>query len=290
MQTVINMKSIQTTKLHSPIGWQPLTTLLSGGITLLLMTGEAVAGLPEIPEVPPTVAASHADIVQQRETLLQERAALKTRAAMNKVECQAVKEKSAEEARCIESSSALSTDVDHHVQATQQFVTILDPMVVDARNVPSGLPKSVDDNIPHTPAGNRVRKGFQAIMAHDWNVAHAWFQDALYHEPNDEGIKRLVDLAEYAMKGGKKPRPAKVIHVPTPDEAEQIRLTKAVLDKIGDAMENQIIAGLQEYIRSGLREPETGSHVQLPEDSDLELLMLPNRAPANSTPAKSPHN
>ena len=76
----------------------------------------------------------------------------------------------------------------------------LDPMVVDARNVPSGLPKSVDDAIPHTPAGDRVRKGFQAIAKHDWKVALAWFQDALNHEPGSPGLGRLVDLAQYTLQ------------------------------------------------------------------------------------------
>lgn len=80
-----------------------------------------------------------------------------------------------------------------------------DPMVVDARNVPTGLPKSVDEAIPHTPAGDRVRKGFQAIVAHDWKVALAWFQDALNHEPDSPGIKRLVDLAQYTLQRQSEP-------------------------------------------------------------------------------------
>lgn len=74
-----------------------------------------------------------------------------------------------------------------------------DPMVVNACNVPSGLPKSVDEAIPHTPSGNRVRKGFEAIQQHDWQVALAWFKDAHNHAPNDPGILRLVDLAQYTL-------------------------------------------------------------------------------------------
>ncbi|GAB4236362.1 MAG: hypothetical protein OHK0028_13260 [Deltaproteobacteria bacterium] len=75
----------------------------------------------------------------------------------------------------------------------------LDPMVVDARNVPSGLPKSVDDYIPHTPAGERVRKGFQAVQAGDWKAALAWFQDARTKEPGNAGLGRLVDLAKFTL-------------------------------------------------------------------------------------------
>ena len=74
--------------------------------------------------------------------------------------------------------------------------------------MPSGLPKSVEDSIPHTPAGDRVRKGFQAITAHDWKVALAWFQDALNHEPNDPGLKRLVDLAQYTLQRESQPASA----------------------------------------------------------------------------------
>lgn len=40
-------------------------------------------------------------------------------------------------------------------------------------------------------------KGFQAVKDNDWTVvALAWFQDTLNHEPDDAGLKRLVDLEE----------------------------------------------------------------------------------------------
>ena len=77
-----------------------------------------------------------------------------------------------------------------------------DPMVVDARNVPSGLPKAMDDAIAavyaNAPAGvrDRVRKGFQAVMEGDWNVAKAWFRDALNHDPGNAGLKSFVALTD----------------------------------------------------------------------------------------------
>ncbi len=76
-----------------------------------------------------------------------------------------------------------------------------DTSVVDARNVPSGLPKALDNAIAkaYSPAppgvSDRVRKGFQAVMLRDWKVAKAWFQDALNRDPNNAGLKRLVALA-----------------------------------------------------------------------------------------------
>lgn len=75
-----------------------------------------------------------------------------------------------------------------------------DTSVVDARNVPSGLPKSVDDAIPRTPSGDRVRKGFQAIQAGDWQAALAWFQDARNLEPGNPGLGRLVELAQFTLE------------------------------------------------------------------------------------------
>ena len=78
-----------------------------------------------------------------------------------------------------------------------------DPMVVDTRDIPSGLPKSVDNAIDaaykDAPPGvkDRVRKGFQAVMTKDWIVAKAWFQDALNHDPDNAGLKQLVAQADY---------------------------------------------------------------------------------------------
>lgn len=76
----------------------------------------------------------------------------------------------------------------------------VDTNVVDARNVVTGLPKEVEAQIPQTPSGNWVRKGFEAIQNHDWNVALACFQDALNRDPNNAGLKRLVDLAQYTLQ------------------------------------------------------------------------------------------
>lgn len=75
-----------------------------------------------------------------------------------------------------------------------------DPLVFDARAFPTGLPKAVEDEIPDTQTGDRVRKGFQAIMMHDWILARAWFQDAENHDPGNMGLKRLVELADYTIK------------------------------------------------------------------------------------------
>lgn len=105
-----------------------------------------------------------------------------------------------------------------------------DPKLVNARNVPTGLPKSVEAEIPDTPAGYRVRKGFEAIQNHDWKVAMAWFQDALNHDPGNAGIQRLIDLAEYTMKRANRPHtsapPAQPMDTRSQDEAGMASLDK----------------------------------------------------------------
>jgi hypothetical protein len=75
-----------------------------------------------------------------------------------------------------------------------------DPMVVDARDVPSGLPKEINDAIPHTPAGESERKGFEAIQTHDWKAALIWFQDGLKKERSNIHLIKLIDLAESSLK------------------------------------------------------------------------------------------
>ncbi len=76
-----------------------------------------------------------------------------------------------------------------------------DPMVVDARNVSSGLPLPVDTAIAGVfataPPGisDRVRKGFQAAETEDWKVAQAWFEDALNRDPENVALKNLVVAA-----------------------------------------------------------------------------------------------
>lgn len=99
-----------------------------------------------------------------------------------------------------------------------------DSRVVDACNVPSGLPRDVEDAISggyaNTPPGvsDRVRKGAQAVMTKDWAVAKAWFQDALRLDPNNAALKRLVEITEYSSPE----RPAATPAAPRPIVASEI--------------------------------------------------------------------
>jgi hypothetical protein len=126
---------------------------------------------------------------------------------------------------------------------------VTDPMVVDARHVPTSLPKSVEAEIPSTPAGDRVRKGFEAIQDHDWNVARAWFQDALNHDPGNAGIARLVDLADYTLKREGRTHPPVT---PQDDPA-----TAAAGKQMDDQMNADLAQSLADFNRNYLpRHPE----------------------------------
>jgi len=91
-------------------------------------------------------------------------------------------------------TSSLASGTSTGTASTLQFGN-----VVDTRNVPSGLPRAIDDAIAgayrDAPPGviDRVRKGFQAVMTRDWEVARAWFSDALNRDPTNAGLKSLID-------------------------------------------------------------------------------------------------
>lgn len=75
-----------------------------------------------------------------------------------------------------------------------------DPMVVDARVSRDGahLTNQVPE-LKNSPAADRISKGFQAVINHDWPVALAWWQDALNRDPNNAALKRSVDLAQWMV-------------------------------------------------------------------------------------------
>ena len=170
-----------------------------------------------------------------------------------------------------------------------------DPMVVDARNVPSGLPKGLDNAIANvyssaTPGvSDRVSKGFQAVMERDWKAAKAWFQEALKGDPTNAGLKRLVALTDYsqqmngsggipdAKRAGKQASKAKAASVFKADPNLQLPNP----DDIGF-----LFPGLQKMKSREAPVFKTlpnGNRVQMPQDSDLEYLFGP-QASSKATP------
>lgn len=75
-----------------------------------------------------------------------------------------------------------------------------DTSVVDARVPHDGA--YLTDRVPelkNSPAADRITKGFQAVINHDWPAALAWWQDALNRDPNNAALKRSVDLAQWMV-------------------------------------------------------------------------------------------
>lgn len=83
----------------------------------------------------------------------------------------------------------------------------LDPMVVDARVPPMGAALLAQvPELARSPAADRIRKGFQALMTipRDWPVALAWWQEALQRDPNNAALIRSVDLARWMVDSRKR--------------------------------------------------------------------------------------
>lgn len=147
----------------------------------------------------------------------------------------------------IQASNTLNAETHATITATTPPQPDLDPMVVDARNVATGLPSSVETGIPHTPAGNRVRKGFQAIMNHDWQVARAWFKDALDHDPGNAGIMRLIDLSEYTLNLKTHPR-GTVADAGAQDAARMATLEQHEDDRMDEELQRALSDFNQNYL------------------------------------------
>lgn len=144
----------------------------------------------------------------------------------------------------------------------------LDPMVVDARHVRSGLPKSVDDAIATGYSGappgvsDRVRKGFQAVTTHDWKLAKAWFEDALNHGPHNAGLKRLVELADYTEKRIQQDNTAKTTQ----------HLSHRTSVQLPQDSDMELLFPDLKPAQANSPSTSAGKPVQLPKDSDIEFL------------------
>ncbi len=106
------------------------------------------------------------------------------------------------------------SDNDHMEQpARAQPIPHTDTSVVDARVPRDGayLTNQVSE-LKNSPAADRIDKGFQAVIKHDWPVALAWWQDALNRDPNNIVLKRSVDLAQWMVDK----RKAKAAGPPSP--------------------------------------------------------------------------
>lgn len=175
-----------------------------------------------------------------------------------------------------------------------------DTSVVDARNVPSGLDKATENAIarayPNAPSGvsARVRKGFQAVMDHDWKAAQAWFQDALNRDPNNAGLKRLVTLADYTQQRvQQKPvsgKPFTDEDIPPGADPQTYAMTSTKIHS--QRAWHKFLFPDGKNLRKAQPVVKTlpdGRKLQLPDESDILFLFdLSGMAPAPPVPAHKP--
>jgi hypothetical protein len=166
-----------------------------------------------------------------------------------------------------------------HIKDKVDLHPATDASVVDARDVPSGLDKGIENAIatayPNAPSGvtDRVRKGFQAVMTHDWKVAKAWFEDALNHDPDNPGLKRLVVLSDYSQQHAESGKPLTDEDIPPDANPQTYAITSTKIHSQAAWMKFLFPDGKHlrkvEPVYKTLRD---GRVVQLPQDSDMEFL------------------
>jgi tetratricopeptide (TPR) repeat protein len=157
-----------------------------------------------------------------------------------------------------------------------------DPMVVDARNVPSGLSASVERSIASAypkaapDVVDRLKKGFQAVDTKDWKAAHAWFADALQRDPKNAGLQRFVELTEDpAERKTPAPKPPKK-PLPPPD-ADVAAFFTFFRDPPGHQGYEPTEAVRAHVLNLSKEEFNRLLALQLPEPGDQELLMGPGQ-------------
>lgn len=174
-----------------------------------------------------------------------------------------------------------------------------DASVVDARNVPSGLPKGLDNAIASAysdaPSGvsDRVRKGFQAVMSKDWKVAKAWFQDALNRDPTNAGLKRLVALTDGPQQANKQPATVDAKGANVPPSKAKPASTSPTNPNLQLPDPNDIrflfpgLQAMKDKAAPVFKTLPDGRVVQMPQDSDMEFLFGP-RGASSASPASAP--
>ena len=186
-------------------------------ITLCAAAGPAQAGLPAMPAIPEDLPE------EVRETLIAKRAPLAHRklALIEEGElfnrsCVNLEKGSSRYQDCVAKQAQFNAKVEalridmaklveeiHAASAAEKqrrATPNLDPSVVDARVPRDGahLIAQVPE-LERSPAADRITKGFQAVIHHDWPVALAWWQDALQRDPTNAALQRSVDLAQWMV-------------------------------------------------------------------------------------------
>lgn len=230
--------------------------------------------------IPPLVPVPNALDAANRERFTRERERLQSVLRAFQADANAFNTKDAK-AQSDQEYDDLMTRRTDYIRSATAYNQQVDSSVVNAMGVPSGLPPGVDRAIAagfgSAPAGisDRVRKGFQAVMAHDWKVAWAWFADALNRDPENRGLKRLVALTDFASSPSSLPSTA-TIATSQPAMATARAPGGAAQDhKLDGWLDAQLEIVLRDFFRNYLpKHPELlpPGQVVVPSDQDLDLL------------------
>jgi hypothetical protein len=201
------------------------------GLACLSAYGDSIPPLDQVPQgVNPDEKAK---LAQQKAVLETELTAFQAAAATFNAE--------STQNQTDQEYDALQARRSQYIGEAKSFNQEVDSSIVDARQVPSGLPHALDSAIAgaysDAPPGvsDRVRKGFQAVMQQDWTVAKAWFQDALNHDPGNLGLQRLVVFTEYT-RGDLRPSGSPPAGAET---KEPVAVSNPQADAITDSAENE---------------------------------------------------
>lgn len=186
-------------------------------ITLCVAAGPAQAGLPAMPAIPEDLPE------EVRETLIVKRAPLAHRklALIEEGElfnqtCVNLKKGSSRYQDCAAKQAQFNAKVEalridmaklveeiHAASAAEKqrrATPNLDPSVVDARVPRDGAHLiALVPELERSPAADRITKGFQAVIHHNWPAALGWWQDALRRDPTNAALQRSVDLAQWMV-------------------------------------------------------------------------------------------
>ena len=186
-------------------------------IVALLAVDAAQAALPAMPEIPVTLPDSVREpLIAKRQPLALRKMTLIEEGKSINQQCTNLQKGSPQHQACLARQTRfnanaaslgrefdkLEDEIDAAIGAEKKRLAALNPdtSVVDARVPRDGayLIAQVPE-LARSPAADRITKGFQAVINHDWPVALAWWQDALQRDPNNAALKRSVDLAQWMV-------------------------------------------------------------------------------------------
>jgi hypothetical protein len=140
------------------------------------------------------------------------------------------------------------------------------------------LDQIIDEAYPHSPPGvnQRIKKGFEAVMLHDWKLAEAWFSDALSRDPGNQAIGRMAAAVADGALQLPSPEDIRWLFPFVPGDEPARHWEPWQLPQESDTL---FLFDLPPKADPGAPPPATGP-LQLPEDSDAEFLFdLPAQKP-----------